>query len=205
VTAMDTILVVNAGSSSVKFQIFSIEGEGKVRRQIKGQMDGIGSRPRLRAAGTDGDPLADRAYPIESVMDIPAALGTAGDWLRDELRISPMAVGHRVVHGGPDYDRPVLIDHGVVARLERFVALAPLHQPHNLAPIRSLLANFPNLPQVACFDTAFHRTHDAVADIMRFRISFTPRACGATGFMGSPTSTLRRPCSKLRPARRKGG
>jgi len=75
-----------------------------------------------------------------------------------------MAVGHRVVHGGPDYDRPVLIDHGVVARLERFIALAPLHQPHNLAPIRSLLTNFPALPQVACFDTAFHRTHDAVAD-----------------------------------------
>ena len=161
---MDTILVVNAGSSSVKFQIFSVEGEGKLRRLIKGQMDGIGSRPRLRASGADSEPLADRAYPIESVPDIPAAMGVAGGWLRDELRISPMAVGHRVVHGGPDYDRPVLIDHGVVARLERFVALAPLHQPHNLAPIRSLLANFPTLPQVACFDTAFHRTHDPVAD-----------------------------------------
>src|SRR5260370_41194296 len=91
-------------------------------------------------------------------------MGIAGAWLRDELRINPMAVGHRVVHGGPDYDRPVLIDHGVVARLERFVALAPLHQPHNLTPIRSLLTNFSTLPQVACFDTAFHRTHDAVAD-----------------------------------------
>jgi acetate kinase len=161
---MDTILVVNAGSSSVKFQVFSIEGEGKLRRKIKGQMDGIGSRPRLRASGADSEPLADRAYPIEAVPDVPAAMAIAGGWLRDELRISPMAVGHRVVHGGPDYDRPVLIDHGVVARLERFVALAPLHQPHNLAPIRSLLANFPALPQVACFDTAFHRTHDAVAD-----------------------------------------
>ena len=161
---MDTILVVNAGSSSVKFQVFSVEGEGKLRRLIKGQMDGIGSRPRLRASGADSDPMADRAYPIEAVPDVPAAMAIAGGWLRDELRISPMAVGHRVVHGGPDYDRPVQIDHGVVARLERFVALAPLHQPHNLAPIRSLLANFPALPQVACFDTAFHRTHDAVAD-----------------------------------------
>jgi acetate kinase len=161
---MDTILVVNAGSSSVKFQIFSVEGEGKLRRLIKGQMDGIGSRPRLRASGADADALADRVYPIEAVPDLPAAMGIAGGWLRDELRISPVAVGHRVVHGGPDFDRPVLIDHGVVARLERFVALAPLHQPHNLAPIRSLLANFPALPQVACFDTAFHRTHDAVAD-----------------------------------------
>jgi acetate kinase len=161
---MDTILVVNAGSSSVKFQVFSVEGEGKLQRQIKGQMDGIGSRPRLRASGANGVSLADRAYPIEGVPDVPAALATAGDWLRNELRINPMAVGHRVVHGGPNYDRPVLIDHGVVARLEQLIGLAPLHQPHNLAPIRSLLANFPNLPQVACFDTAFHRTHDAVAD-----------------------------------------
>jgi acetate kinase len=164
VIAVDTILVVNAGSSSVKFQIFAVEGEGKLRRHIKGQMDGIGSRPRLRATGATGDPLADRAYPIETVANVPAAMAIAGAWLRDELRISPMAVGHRVVHGGPDYDRPVLIDHGVVSRLERYVALAPLHQPHNLAPIRSLLTNFPTLPQVACFDTAFHRTHGAVAD-----------------------------------------
>ncbi|WP_439923081.1 acetate/propionate family kinase [Nitrobacter sp. JJSN] len=161
---MDTILVVNAGSSSVKFQIFSVEGEGKLRRQIKGQIDGIGSRPRLRASRADSEPLADRVYPIESVSDVPAAMRIAGEWLRNELRISPIAVGHRVVHGGPDYDRPVLINHGVVAQLERFITLAPLHQPHNLAPIRSLLANFPALPQVACFDTAFHRTHDAVAD-----------------------------------------
>jgi acetate kinase len=161
---MDTVLVVNAGSSSVKFQIFAVEGNGKLRRQIKGQMDGIGSRPRLRASDANGDPLADRAYPIEAVSDIPAAMGIAGEWLRNEMRINPMAVGHRVVHGGPDYDRPVLVDHGVVARLERFVALAPLHQPHNLAPIRALLTNFPGLPQVACFDTAFHRSHSAVAD-----------------------------------------
>ncbi|WP_445215300.1 acetate/propionate family kinase [Bradyrhizobium sp. Pa8] len=161
---MDTILVVNAGSSSVKFQVYAIDGDGALRRQIKGQMDGIGSRPRLRASGPSGDPMADRAYPIEAVPDVPAAMTVAGDWLRDELRVTPIAVGHRVVHGGPDYSRPVLIDHGVVSRLERLVALAPLHQPHNLAPIRSLLANFPTLPQVACFDTAFHRTHDAVAD-----------------------------------------
>jgi acetate kinase len=75
-----------------------------------------------------------------------------------------MAVGHRVVHGGPDFDRPALIDHGLVSRLERYATLAPLHQPHNLAPIKSLLTNFPSLPQVACFDTAFHRGHAGVAD-----------------------------------------
>jgi acetate kinase len=161
---MDTILVVDAGSSSVKFQVFSIEGEGRLRRRIKGEMDGIGTLPRLRANDANGDRLAHRTYPIDLVSDIPAAMDIAGEWLRDELRISPMAVGHRVVHGGPDYDGPVWVDHGVLATLERFVALAPLHQPHNLSPIRSLLTHFPTLPQIACFDTAFHRTHDAVAD-----------------------------------------
>jgi acetate kinase len=161
---MDTILVINAGSSSVKFQVFSVDGDSRLRREIKGQMDGIGSRPRLRASGAGGEKLADRAYPIENVGDVPVALRVVADWLRDELSVTPLGVGHRVVHGGPDYDRPILIDHGVVARLERYSPLAPLHQPHNLAPIRTLLANFPSLPQVACFDTAFHRAHDQLAD-----------------------------------------
>ncbi|MGY4504943.1 acetate kinase [Bradyrhizobium sp. GM24.11] len=95
---MDTILVVNAGSSSVKFQVYSAESDGMVRRQVKGQMDGIGSRPRLRASGANGEPLADRAYPIEAVPDVPAAMAVAGNWLRDELQVTPIAVGHRVVH-----------------------------------------------------------------------------------------------------------
>ncbi|MGY3534924.1 acetate/propionate family kinase [Bradyrhizobium sp. USDA 4452] len=161
---MHTILVVNAGSSSVKFQVFAVEGAGRLRRQLKGQMDGIGSRPRLRASGSSGEPAADRAYPIETVADVPAAMSVAGAWLRDELNIKPVAVGHRVVHGGPDHARPVLIDPAVVTRLERYAPLAPLHQPHNLAPIKSLLTNFPGLPQVACFDTAFHRDHHPLAD-----------------------------------------
>jgi acetate kinase len=161
---MDTILVVNAGSSSVKFQVFSVDEEGRLRREIKGLVDGIGRRPRLRAKAAAGDTMAERAYPIESVADVPAALMLASTWLREELELSLLAVGHRVVHGGPDYDRAVLIDHGVIARLERFTALAPLHQCHNLAPICTLLARFPALPQVACFDTAFHRDHDEVAD-----------------------------------------
>ena len=100
---MDTILVVNAGSSSVKFQVFSVEGEGKLRRLIKGQMDGIGSRPRLRASGPTV--IRWRIVPIRSrrLPDVPAAMAVAGAWLRDELSIDPIAVGHRVVHGGPDY------------------------------------------------------------------------------------------------------
>ena len=161
---MKNILVVNAGSSSVKFQVFAVDGGGKLARVLKGQMDGIATRPRLRASRLDGRSFVDREYAIATVPDVPAALQTAGAWLRDEQRVEPSAVGHRVVHGGPDYSSPVLINAEVVARLERYVPLAPLHQPHNLAPIRSILTNLPRLPQVACFDTAFHRDHAAVAD-----------------------------------------
>jgi acetate kinase len=160
---MNTILVVNAGSSSVKFQVFGVE-DGDLKRLIRGQMDGIGTRPRLRASDAKGAVAVDRKFSAEEIPDVPAALHKAGAWLRDEQSIDPVAVGHRVVHGGPEYDRPVLIDREVLARLERYVPLAPLHQPNNLAPIRALLTRFPNLPQVACFDTAFHRGHGAVAD-----------------------------------------
>jgi acetate kinase len=161
---MENILVANAGSSSVKFQVFGVEDSGKLRRRIKGQMDGIGTRPRLRASGADGNSVVDREYDSAAVSDVPAALHSAGAWLREEQRLEPSAVGHRVVHGGPDYSSPVLINAQVLTRLERYVSLAPLHQPHNLAPIRSILINSPQLPQVACFDTAFHRGHAAVAD-----------------------------------------
>jgi acetate kinase len=181
---MDTILVVNAGSSSVKFQVFAVDGDGRLRRQMKGQMDGIGSRPRLRATGANGDPLADRAYTLGNVQDVSAALMVAGDWLRDELGVTPLAVGHRVVHGGPDYDRPVFADHAVVTRLERFTSLAPLHQPYNLAPIRSLLNNFPKLPQVACFDTGFHRGHDALADHYALPLQLHSEGVRRYGFHG---------------------
>jgi len=161
---MDTILVVNAGSSSVKFQVFGADGNSGLQRLIKGQMDGIGTRPRLRAEAADKKALVDHSYAPDQVADVPAALTTAGAWLRETQKLEPTAVGHRVVHGGPHYDRPVRVDRAVITNLERYVSLAPLHQPHNLAPIRVLLERFPGLPQVACFDTAFHRGHSAVAD-----------------------------------------
>ena len=198
-TAMDTILVVNAGSSSVKFQVFAVDGDGRLRRQIKGQMDGIGSRPRLRATDAAGAKLAERAYPIESVGDVPAALQVAADWLRDERQVTPLAVGHRVVHGGPEYDRPVLIDHGVVSRLERYAALAPLHQPHNLAPIRTLLANFPSLPQVACFDTAFHRDHGDLADFYAIPRRLHEEGVRRYGFHGLSYEYIAKTLPKVAP------
>jgi len=161
---MDTILVVNAGSSRVDFQLFGIAPQRELKRLIKGQVDGIGTNPRLRAENADGTPLADEIYRGTHMPDVPAALHQAAAWLRDAQKISPIAVGHRVVHGGPDYSGPVMIDDAVLAKLARYEPLAPLHQPNNLAPILSIRSRFPDLPQVACFDTAFHRGHSAIAD-----------------------------------------
>jgi acetate kinase len=107
---MDTILTVNAGSSSVKFVVFAVDvSSGGLDRRIKGQMDGIGTKPRLRAAGPDGAPLVDQAFPSGEVADVAAALHSAAAWLRHQHAIEPIAVGHRVVHGGPQYEPPVLI------------------------------------------------------------------------------------------------
>ena len=181
---MDTILVVNAGSSSVKFQVYGIAGAGELKRLIKGQMDGIGTRPRLRAEHADGTSAIDRNFPADEVADLPAAMQTAGAWLRGAVNVNPIAVGHRVVHGGPDYDAPVLIDDLVLMRLERYVPLAPLHQPNNLAPIRSIRSRLPELPQVACFDTAFHRDHTAIADHYAIPESYYEEGVRRYGFHG---------------------
>jgi acetate kinase len=181
---MDTILVANAGSSSVKFQVFEIEQGQRLRRQLKGQVDGIGTRPHLRAIASDGKVLADRTYANDAVPDLPAALEAAGAWLRDELRINPVAVGHRVVHGGPDYSQPILVDANVLKRLEAFISLAPLHQPYNLAPIRSLLENRPDLPQIACFDTALHRGHGPLADHYAIPLNLYDEGIRRYGFHG---------------------
>src|SRR5262245_39781688 len=144
---METILVVNAGSSSVKFQVFGVGAGEELEPLIKGQVDGIGSKPRLRASGTEQGSLIDQVYTPEAVGDVAAAIRTAGAWLRETQKLDPVAVGHRVVHGGPEYDRPALIDGDVIKKLERYVPLAPLHQPNNLAPIRSIFERFPELPQ----------------------------------------------------------
>ena len=180
---MDTILVVNAGSSSLKFQVFAVSG-GDLTCLLKGQIDGIGTRPRLRAEGADKTPLIDETYEPQRVPDLPTAITTAGSWLRETQNLNLIAVGHRVVHGGPVYSRPVLIDHEVLAQLERYVCLAPLHQPNNLAPIRSLLTARPTLPQVACFDTAFHRGHSALADHYALPERFYTQGVRRYGFHG---------------------
>jgi acetate kinase len=180
---MDTVLVVNAGSSSLKFQLFSLQGK-EPACIIKGMVDGVGTRPRLRADDAKKQSLIDKTYTAEQIPDLPAAIQETGDWLRSTQSVTLKAVGHRVVHGGPVYERPVRITPAVVAQLEKYVSLAPLHQPNNLAPIRTLLERRPELPQVACFDTAFHRDHGALADHFALPERFYAEGVRRYGFHG---------------------
>jgi acetate kinase len=183
--AMDAILVVNAGSSSLKFQVFAVKGSGgELDCLAKGQIDGVGTRPRLKAEGADKKTLIDQSYGADKIPDLSAAIQVAGDWLRTTQKVNLLAVGHRVVHGGPEFDRPVRITPEVTAQLARYVSLAPLHQPNNLAPIRALLERRPELPQVACFDTAFHRTHSALADYYALPQRFYEEGVRRYGFHG---------------------
>ena len=180
----DTILVVNAGSSSVKFQLFSVGERDRLQRLLKGQIEGIGVHPRLFAKGVKGKTLIDRTWPGADVPDVPAALAKVVEFLRAEIGSLPIAVGHRVVHGGPDYSEPILIDDAVIDRLQAFAPLAPLHQPNNLGPIRTLRQRQPQLPQVACFDTAFHRGHPEIADRYALPEQFYQEGVRRYGFHG---------------------
>ena len=202
---MDAILVVNAGSSSVKFQIFDQRASGDPQRLIKGQFDGIGTRPRLRAEARDSKRLIDKTYPAQEIGDVATAIGSAGNWLRETQKIELAAVGHRVVHGGPDYDRAVVINKDVLKRLEQFSSLAPLHQPNNLAPIRTLLAKRPELLQVACFDTAFHRSHSPLADHYAIPERFYQEGVRRYGFHGLSYEYIAGRLPELSPAIAKGG
>ena len=161
------ILVINAGSSSIKFATFSNDGQPEPKLLLKGQMEGLGSDPSFRVKDATGRKIDERdEWPRGSSLDHVGALRTILDWLDEragEVKIG--AVGHRVVHGGLVYDRAVRIDETVLTDLEQFAPLAPLHQPHNLAAIRAVSETAPELPQVACFDTAFHRTQPRVAQL----------------------------------------
>jgi acetate kinase len=160
----ETVLVVNAGSSSIKFQLFAVASGDRLERRLKGQIEGVGVKPHLIARGAGGETLVDQEWTSPDVKDVPAALDKVVEFLRDQIGQLPTAIGHRVVHGGPDYSAPTVITEAVLKRLDTLSPLAPLHQPNNLAPIRAVRARQPQLFQVACFDTAFHRGHPEVAD-----------------------------------------
>jgi acetate kinase len=159
----DSILVLNAGSSSLKFSAFAVEHGGNALL-ARGQVEGIGTAPRFTLRGPDGAVIEQQDVPAGSPFDHERALGLVVERCQAKLAGNRLtAVGHRVVHGGVRFTAPVRVDAAVLAELDGLVALAPLHQPHNLAAIRAVSKRAPGLPQVVCFDTSFHRTQPAVA------------------------------------------
>jgi acetate kinase len=172
--------VINAGSSSLKFSFY--EGE---TRLLSGQVDGIGVHPSANATGADGAAIAAPdfgAAPLATPSDVlPAIL----PWARQHLGSRPLAaLGHRVVHGGARYSRPQRVTAELLAELEALVPLAPLHEPHNLAPIRMVMTINPDLPQVACFDTAFHRTAPEVEQAFALPYELYEEGVRRYGFHG---------------------
>ncbi len=185
----DAILVLNAGSSSIKFAAFPLAAAGAEpprRPLLAGQVDAIGAAARFTARNAAGEPLEDRplaeaAGPDAHHRALEALLG----WLAThDHGMNVAAVGHRVVHGGERHAEPVRIDASVIDALAAFVPLAPLHQPHNLDAIRTVARLRPELPQVACFDTAFHRTQPPLAQLFALPRSVTEAGVRRYGFHG---------------------
>jgi acetate kinase len=180
----DAIAVLNAGSSSLKFSLFAKTGDA-LELVARGQAEGLYTAPRFVAEDRNGNTLGEKTWGEGVKLGHAGALDYLLEFLRAELGEQRLiGVGHRVVHGGLMYAHPVRVDAAVLAALEKYVPLAPLHQPHNLAPIRLLLERAPQLPQVACFDTSFHRHQPELAQAFALPRSITDRGVRRYGFHG---------------------
>jgi acetate kinase len=179
----EPILVINAGSSSIKFSIFQTLPDRTVSATVHGEVEGIGLAAHLSAADTGGRTLVERAI---SGKDHEAAFAAIRQWFVAEIGSAAGfdGVGHRVVHGGIAYSEPVLVDQKVIADLAALIPLAPLHQPHNVAAIRAIAASAPNVRQVACFDTAFHRAQLNVVQEYGLPRELTAKGVRRYGFHG---------------------
>jgi acetate kinase len=177
------LLVLNAGSSSLKFCVY--QPAHAWRLAARGRIEGIGTSPRLSVSVGGTEAAADELKLGEAIRDQRSALDFLSSWLRASFHgARVLGVGHRVVHGGPHYTAPVVIDAHVLARLRSLVPLAPLHQPHSLAAIEAVSERLPGVPQVACFDTSFHRGHAAVAEVVPLPRELRRRGVQRYGFHG---------------------
>jgi acetate kinase len=181
---LDYALVLNAGSSSLKFCVFMRPSNNDWQVAARGQIEGIGAAPRLSAKDAQGAVLANDSLDA-SVRDGHAAIDALASWLRyrwSGARV--LGVGHRVVHGGVRYSRPVLLTRQILADLNELVPLAPLHQPYNLAAIDAVFKRLPDVPQVACFDTGFHSGHSQVVDLIPLPGQIRQKGVQRYGFHG---------------------
>ena len=161
----DTVLCLNAGSSSIKFKVFEAAGDRDPTIAIQGQLEGIGGKPHLSATDGDGKALVNQGFSGEEVPDVTSSVPKILHWLGDHLKGKlPVIVGHRLLLGGTRYASPVRIDDGVLSYLRSIERLAPLHLPSELAPVDVIRQHLPDMPQVAVFDTSFHRGHAEVIE-----------------------------------------
>ncbi len=180
----EAILILNAGSSSVKFSLFN-NGEPPTLA-LHGQIEGLQTSPHFVARGASGSLVGEHSWPIGSKISHDDAVEFLINWQNEQDRGDSgiIAAGHRVVHGGTQFAKPVLIDDRVLQALEILIPLAPLHQPHNISAIRAVAKHSPNLPQVACFDTSFHRTQPSVAQQFAIPRHLTAAGIQRYGFHG---------------------
>jgi acetate kinase len=178
----ECIAVVNAGSSSVKFGIYDTAGDEPLL--LKGQVEQIGVSPTLTVENATGEVVAKHSWPAEG-FGHSEAMHVIIDSLRDLLPGSSVrGIGHRVVHGGTKFGAPVEVTHDLIAELEKLTPLAPLHQPHNLGPIKAIAVRVPAIRQVACFDTGFHQTQEALAYSFALPREITDKGVRRYGFHG---------------------
>jgi acetate kinase len=176
------IAVINAGSSSVKFALYDADVDANLR--FRGQVEGIGVAPHLKISNGDGVVVTERSWPADG-FDHDVATRELLKIGRALLEGAPVAgIGHRVVHGGMQYAAPVRLDRTILASLSKLIPLAPLHQPHNLAPVRTIMDVAPHIPQVACFDTAFHRSQAQVVQSFALPRYLTEAGVRRYGFHG---------------------
>ena len=182
----NAILTINAGSSSIKFALFPLEDHKLAADAvISGQIDGIGTpKALLVAKNRDGEKIANEHLPIDD-PDHKLAFDHLLSWFTAQASDwKIVAVGNRVVHGGPSYSKPMRLETETLEKLAEFIPLAPLHQPHNLSGIYAIQALMPNIPQVGCFDTAFHRTQPDEAQIFGLPLHYTAEGVLRYGFHG---------------------
>ena len=178
----DYALVLNAGSSSLKFCVFERPPGESWHLEARGQVEGIGTSPRLRVKDAAGESMADQDVRANDGREALDALAT---WLRSKYGGSRvLGVGHRVVHGGSRFRGPTVVNEDVLRELHQLVPLAPLHQPHNLAAIEAVYERLPGIPQVACFDTSFHRGQPAVAELVPLPRELREQGLQRYGFHG---------------------
>jgi acetate kinase len=182
----EAIVVLNAGSSSLKFSIYRIDGDD-LTRVVRGQVEGVGTKPHFKAKDRKGAVLADVDMDTDGALaGHREAFAHVVQWASERYgdALSPAAVGHRVVHGGLEFAGPTLLTNEVIEKLDQLVPLVPLHQPHNLAAIRAVRSLRPDLPQVASFDTAFHRGRAAVTERFGLPAELYDRGVRRWGFHG---------------------